>query len=588
MDIPRARTSARRFLWQRFGLAATVALAVGSPLSLAAITGHGLTATRLMGADSLWSLAFVRDILSRGGRLADWNLAQHADFFPDKLIAASAYLISDRPEAWLFAFETLNLALYFGIAWYCFGLLARAARAKPPGALGLWAALLVTAVPAFLRSWNVFATYFQYVGGPAHHFGAYICALLAAFLAIDGFANPRAQAYGARLTAACAVMLLCGLSDKLSIALAIPGLVVAGLYAAALQQHRRRRVVLSCGAMCAAALIAYVAGDWLFNRIVEIAPAEPHFGIVRIEQQIRYLLLSLLTPPASSATLSAAGAILPVQHHWTGIADLLQNLDPLQTALSAVAVIFVCASLIFYGVEAVRVLRRHGRSDRETLADAFVVYLVASAFLLPAALMAGGVIYSQGVELYLFPAAYCVIWAATAMLCLRGALMLTRTQLAGATIVTGLLFSAMPVDRARPPFASAPQPPLARCLEEFGKTRALQLGLGAHWDTYPIEFATQGRIIVRAILGDGQISHWVDSYAWYAPRADGRLYTFVVDSAEIDADGLRREIGAPAETLDCAALGPGFSTRTILFYDGAGAERLTARIEQQYRRGEHR
>lgn len=587
MDIPQARPGAKRGLWQRFGLNTIVALAVASPLGLAAVTGHGLTATRLMGADSLWSLAFVRDMLSRGGHLADWNLAQHADFFPDKLIAAAAYLISDRPETFLFAFETLNLALYFGIAWYCFGLLARAVRAKAPGALGLWAALLVTAVPAFLRSWNVFANYFQYVGGPAHHFGAYFCGLLAAFLAIDGFARPRAQGAGARLTAACVLMLLCGLSDKLSIVLAIPGLVVAGLYAVAMQPRLGRRIALSCGAVCAAALIAYGAGDWLLNRVVEISSADPHFGIVRIEQQIRYVLLSLLMPPASAAALSAAGVILPAQHHWTGIADLLRELDPLQTVLSAAALLFACAAAIIYGVEVVAALRRRKDSDSQTLPDAFVVYLVASIFLLPAALMAGGVIYSLGVELYLFPAAYCVIWAAIAKLCLRVAPM-TRPQLAGATIATGMLFSAMPIDRTRPPFATAPQPRLARCLEEFGKTRALQLGLGAHWDTYPVEFATSGRIVVRAIVGDAQISHWVDSYAWYAPRADGRLYTFIVDSAEIDGDGLRREIGAPAETLDCAALGPGFSTRTILVYDRAAAERLTAWIEQQYRRGEHR
>ena len=274
MDILQARSGAKPGLWKRFGLGTAVALAVASPLKLAAITGHGLTATRLMGADSLWSLAFVRDILSRGGRLADWNLAQHADFFPDKLIAAAAYLISDRPETWLFAFETLNLPLYFGIAWYCFGLLARAARAKAPGALGLWAALLVTAVPAFLRSWNVFANYFQYIGGPAHHFGAYFCALLAAFLAIDGFAHPREKGFSARLVAACILMLLCGLSDKLSIVLAIPGLVATGLYAAAMQRHLARRIVLSCGTMCVAALIAYGAGDWLLNRIVEVSQAD--------------------------------------------------------------------------------------------------------------------------------------------------------------------------------------------------------------------------------------------------------------------------------------------------------------------------
>lgn len=588
MDIPQARPAAKRRFWKRFGLGAIVALAVASPLSLAAITGHGLTATRLMGADSLWSLAFVRDILSGGGHLADWNLAQHADFFPDKLIAVAAYLISDRADTFLFAFETLNLALYFGIAWYCFALLARAARAVAPGALGLWAALLVTAVPAFLRSWNVFANYFQYVGGPAHHFGAYFCALLAAFLAIDGFAHPRAQGFGVRLAAACVLMLLCGLSDKLSIVLAIPGLVVAGLYAAAMQPLFARRIVLSCGAMCGAALIVYGPGDWLLNRLAEVSSAEPHFGIVRIEQQIRYTLLSLLTPPASATALSEEGVILAARHHWTGIVDLLHELDPLQTALSALAFVFAGAAAITYGIEAVAALRRRGRSGGETLPNAFVVYLVASAFLLPAALMAGGVIYSLGVELYLFPAAYCVIWAAIAKLSLRVAPILTRPQLAGATIVTGLLFSAMPIDRARPPFVPVPQPPLARCLEEFGKTRTLQLGLGAHWDTYPVEFATGGQIVVRAIVGDAQISHWVDSYAWYAPRADGRHYTFIVDSPEIDADGLSREIGAPAETLDCAGLGPGFSARTIFVYDRAAAVRLTAWIEQQYRRGEHR
>jgi hypothetical protein len=587
MDIPQARPGAKRGLWKRFGLGTIVALAVASPLSLAAITGHGLTATRLMGADSLWSLAFVRDILSRGGRLADWNLAQHADFFPDKLIATVAYLVADQPEGWLFAFETLNLALYFGIAWYCFVLLARAARAEAPRAVGLWAALLVTAVPAFLRSWNVFANYFQYGGGPAQHFGAYFCSLLAAFIAIDCFA-PRAQAIAPRLAAACVLMLLCGLSDKLSIALAIPGLVVAALYAAAVHRHLAPRLALSCGAMCATALIAYGAGDWLFHRIVEIAPAEPHFGIVRIEQQIRYLLLSLLTPLPSAAALSAAGVIQPVQHHWTGLADLLRELDPLQTALSAVAVIFAIAAAIVYGIDAIAALHRRERSIADTVPDAFVVYLVASVVLLPAALMAAGVIYSLGVELYLFPAAYCAIWAATAKLFLRVAPVLTRNQVAGATISTGLLLSVMPVDRARPPFAPAPKPPLARCLEEFGKTRALQWGLGVHWDTYPVEFATAGRITVRAIVGAAQISHWVDSYAWYAPRAGGRLYTFVVDSAEIDTNGLKRDIGAPVETLDCAALGPGFSSRTIFFYDRAAAERLTAQVENQYRRGAHR
>jgi hypothetical protein len=590
MERPQALPIVRWLPWQRFGLNAALTVAVALPLSLAAITGNALTTARLMGADSLWTLAFVRDILSSGGRLADWNLAQHADLFPDKLIAALAYLISSRPETWLLAFEALNFALYFAVAWYCFRLVARAAGSKATtGALALWAAIFVTALPPFLRSWGIFGNYLQYLGGPAHHFGAYFCAVLSAFIAIDCFAKPITRGFGLRLGAASLLILLCGLSDKLSIAIAIPGLLVAAAYIAARRRNLSRSLILSCGAMCAAAAIAYSAGDFLWNRIVEIAPAEPHFGITRIEQQIRYLLLSLLTRPAPTMALASTGVILPLQHHWIGIADLIRQLDPVQTAISAAGIVVVLGFAGAYFAETALALGRRLRPPvEEATADSFIVYLVASALLLPAALMAAGVLYSQGVELYVYPAAYCVLWAATAKLCVRFAPALSPLQAARGAVATGLLLSAMPLDFARPPFARAPEPPLVRCLEEFGKSRDLRLGLGAHWDSYPVEFATQGRIVVRAIVGDAEISHWVDSYAWYAPPADGRLYTFVIDGDEIDAEGLRQAIGAPAEVLDCAGLGSGFSKRKIFFYDRAAAARLTTRMADQYRRSDHR
>ena len=588
IDIPDSTSVARQGVWKRLALGAGVAGAVALPLALSAITGHALTATRLMGADTLWTFAFVRDILSGGGHLADWNLAQHADFFPDKIVAVVAYLVSERPETWLFAFETLNLALYFGIAWFCFRLLAVAAQARSPGALALWAAVFVTVLPAFLRSWGVFATYFQYAGGPAQHFGAYFGALLAAFLAIDSIVRPRARGCGRRLSTACLLILLCGVSDKLSIALAIPGLTVAAAYAAATQPQFRGRAVLSCVSMCIAAALAYIGGDWLWRGIVEVSPATPHFGVVRIEQQIRYLLLSLLMPAPSSESLSATGVILPPQHHWTGLADLARRLDPLQTTLTALALLFVSSLATTYCARVLAALRGQNRAADAGGAAVFIVYLVASAVLLPTALMAGGVLYSQGVELYVFPAAYCIIWALAAQLCSRLAPALTRRQLASATIVTGLLLSTMPVDRSQPPFAPAVEPPLARCLETFGKTRDLGLGLGAHWDTYPIEFATGGRVVVRAITGDAKISHWVDSYAWYAPRDDGRQYTFVVLGEEVEGAALSRAVGPPTERLDCASLGPGFSTRIVFVYDQAGAARLTARIADQFVRSAYR
>jgi hypothetical protein len=150
------------------------------------------------------------------------------------------------------------------------------------------------------------------------------------------------------------------------------------------------------------------------------------------------------------------------------------------------------------------------------------------------------------------------------------------------------LLSAVPIDISEPPFERASKPPLVKCLEEFGKTRDLRLGLGSHWETYPVEFSSHGRIVVRAIDGAADIAHWINDSEWYAPRNDGQLFTFVITSIYVDTPGLREKIGDPAEVLDCASLGRSFSDRVILYYDPPGARRLTARISEQYWQAKHR
>jgi hypothetical protein len=157
----------------RFGIQAILVIAVLLPLSVSVITGNALSA-RSVDADTLVTLGFLRDIFLHGGHLADWNFSQHSDLFPDKLLSAVAYGVSDRPENWLLVFEALDLSLYFGIAWYCLWLcLSRRSKRTETAYISLWGALVVSALPPLLRSWGLFDRYLRYVGIPSNHFGAF-------------------------------------------------------------------------------------------------------------------------------------------------------------------------------------------------------------------------------------------------------------------------------------------------------------------------------------------------------------------------------------------------------------------------------
>src|SRR5262249_55874385 len=92
------------------------------------------------------------------------------------------------------------------------------------------------------------------------------------------------------------------------------------------------------------------------------------------------------------------------------------------------------------------------------------------------------------------------------------------------------------------------------------------------------------RIRVRTIDGVDPARHWANDLEWYAPRADGRRFSFIIMFDEWpDQAALRARYGTPAEVLDCARLGPGYGDRVIWAYDRAGAERLTALVNQRYR-----
>jgi hypothetical protein len=198
--------------------------------------------------------------------------------------------------------------------------------------------------------------------------------------------------------------------------------------------------------------------------------------------------------------------------------------------------------------------------------------------LIPLALFASGML----IERFAYPAGYCLLWALVAKLGERVPAALSRPQFAFGMVAMGLLLSNMPVDVSAPPFRRLPKPRLVSCLEEFGKSRDLRLGLGSHWETYPVEFLSKGRFTILTVRPAGQIWHWINDIEWYAPRPDGRPFTFIISDQYLDEPGLRENIGDPTEVLSCARLGRGLSSQRILYYDGPAAERLTAWIHQQY------
>ena len=561
---------------------AVVAIAILTPLGLDAVTGNALTTTRAFSADTLWTLVFLQDVFLHGGHLADWNFGQHTDLFPDKLFSIVAYAISSQPEHWLLAFESLNLALYFGIAWYCLWLYLRVSQgAAAARRVALWGALLVTGLPPLLRSWGLFDIYLRYIGIPSNHFGPFFCAVLAAFLAIDCLSRPLNGPTVGRLGAACALMMLCTLSDKLTVIVAVPGFIVAALYFVVMR-HGPSATTLVCGAsLCAAAGVAYFASDLIWSQITDVLPVRPALlSLGEIKGIVRPLVQSLLTRSPVGQDPELSGISIPPLNAWGGTAYVLAHLDPAQIVILVAASVATFAMAIAYARRVASHLFHPAPGLVScTAADAFVVYLVASALLIPLALFAFGVL----IERFAYPAGYCVLWALVAKLGERAPRSLSRPQFALGMAATGLVLSAMPVDGSAPPFRRLAKPPLVRCLEEFGKSRDLRLGLGSHWETYPVDFLSDGRIAVLNITQAGQISHWINNIEWYAPRPDGRLFTFIIGNRYLDEAGLHGNIGGPTEVLSCADLGPGFSNRRILYYDGPAAERLTAWVHQQYR-----
>jgi len=523
-------------------------------LALNLVAGHARFIPRFLNPDALWTLAFFKDVIEQGGSIADWNVGQHADFFPDRFFAAAAYFVTSHHEDWFLVYAALNDLYFFAIAWYCLYVCRRRACGPSNAAIAtLLPAVLAGALPLFARSWGQFDWFLHYNEFPTQHFGSFFGSVLAAIIALDCLDRPVERRALARLALAFVLLLLCVLSDKLVILVVVPAFVTAVFHAGVVRRPTKPMLPIAAVALSVAAGLAYALNDWWWRHFLDLSPARPRLHLDTLGDQGTIFLHALFRPG-----------------------------HPVQQAAAAV---LIGAMLWLSWTFAVRVVRSLAGRRSEMPDDGtapIVVYLVATTFLNPAAVVALGLMPNDQNCRYAFPALYCALLALAAKLAMSlPAWRPGRFMLATGVVCLPLL--VVPINLAAPPFVRAPTLALARCLETLGRERELALGLGRFWDTYPVLFASGGKIRVLTMNGTVPARHWANDLAWYAPRGDGRRFTFIIMSNQWpDHEALRAAYGLPAEVLECARLGPGYGDRVIWAYDRPGAERLTAVVGSAY------
>lgn len=526
-----------------------VGLLVAAAVLVNARAGYVYRAAEV-NADTLWSYAYVKDLVSDGGHHSDWHLGTHTDFFPDRPVTLAAYAIDSRPAGFLLAYGALNGLLLLAVFWAILYLHRRAAcgpRRAPE--LSLLMAVPAALLPLAARSWGLLDPFLGAIDWPSRHYNACLATMLAGVLAIDAFDKPPAAA-ARRLAPAMLLLLLSGLSDRFALLLPLLPFLGACLFHALLARPIRSGLPIAAALLVGTTLAAQLGHDAFWRRVARVSSMGESLQLGAAPRQLEFVLRMLFPPEAPLQSLVAALLLAAA----TGLA----------------------ASLL---VGLARRLAGGPPGPRPAKADAMLVFLLAILVLQPLVMAAFGLLRGPSNLRYVYPGLLAAALALAARLgeAIPAGWPALRVRRLAALACVAALLVPWP---ARLPAVSSP---LARCLDQLAETRPMALGLGFHWDTYVVDYFSTHGIRVRSINHDGWIRHWINNLTWFAPAAGRPPFSFVVLSPDLDEAAVRARYGAPDAVLDCAALGPGFGDRRILWYDTAGAARLTANVEAQYR-----
>lgn len=225
---------------------ACAAVTLGA-LAMILRAGHPLQAY-LVNSDAFYLPVLFDDLLARGGRLADWYLTPAPYFFPDFPLYLLAWLLGADVFQQVAAFALLQVVAT-GAALF---LLAR--QILEHDRLPAAAALSILFVWLGLHAGDPFVRLFS----SAHHYGAFVAALLLVALWLQRDAGPNGKP-DRRLDAAVAILVfLSTLSDALFLVQAVLPLAAAALLC---RQERfggaARRAFAQLLAPALAAMISY-------------------------------------------------------------------------------------------------------------------------------------------------------------------------------------------------------------------------------------------------------------------------------------------------------------------------------------------
>ncbi|MFO1060112.1 MAG: hypothetical protein U1E53_24480, partial [Dongiaceae bacterium] len=455
-----------------------------------------------------------------------------------------------RPAGFLLAYGALDGLLLLAVFWAILLLHRRAACGPRRAAeLSLLVALPAALLPLAVRSWGLLDPFLGAIDFPSRHYNACLATILAVGLAIDAFDRTPAGIAG-RLLPAVLLLLACGLSDRFALMTPLLPFLAACLFQAVVARPIRPGLPVAAAAVAATALAVLLGHDAFWRQIARLHAMDERLQLAAIPRQLGFVLRMLFP------------AALPLQ--WLAVLPLLG------------AALCLAARLV---LRFVRGFAGRTAPARSAKADAMLVFLLAILVLQPLEMAAFGLLRAPAHMRYAYPGLLAALLALAAWLgeAIPAAWPAIRVRRLAALACAAALLVPLP---ARLP--GIPTPPLARCLDRLAEGRAMALGLGFHWDTYVVDYFSTRSIKVRSIDHDGSIRHWINNIAWFAPGPGRPPYSFVVLSRDLDEARVRARYGAPDAVLDCAALGPGFGDRRILWYDAAGAARLTAAVAAQY------
>jgi hypothetical protein len=212
-------------------------------------------------SDLLWTELFFDDLIFNGGRLVDWNLSNHTDFFPDKLIALPIWLLTRKLyDLFLVCYAFIGYASWIIVSRFLFN--------------SYLVGTLTTAAMLVLMNFGIASNLFIAPFLPSLHFTAFSIAMILCQIFLKPETKPWPRA------ASICFLFAIFLSDRLIIIFSF-AFIFATIAVSFLSHRRLRRFYLPVGTLLVGTAVIILLHDSIWNRFSNVS-SMPSFSLAEI------------------------------------------------------------------------------------------------------------------------------------------------------------------------------------------------------------------------------------------------------------------------------------------------------------------